>query len=112
MQSWKLVVTLILITLLASCSRSEVRTFFVDSTLATECPPAGNWGPKPDTCLKVRYNQSEDWFGFSNEIQGFDYEQGYNYELLVRIVTFSLPAPDAFSTTYQLARLVKKEAVQ
>lgn len=112
MKSWTFVATLLLITLLSSCTRSETKTFFVDSTLATDCPSVGNFGPIPDTCLKVRHNQNEDWRGFSDEIKGFDYEQGYNYELLVRIVTFSYPAPDAFSTTYQLARLVKKEAVQ
>jgi Domain of unknown function (DUF4377) len=112
MQSWRLVVTLFLITLLASCSHSEVKTFFVDNMLTTDCPSLGNFGSRPDTCLKVKFNQNDDWFGFSDEIQGFDYEQGYNYELLVRIVTFSLPAPDAFGSTYQLVQLVKKEVAQ
>ena len=112
MKSWRVIVILLLLTLLASCSSSEVRTFFVDNELTTNCPQVGNFGPRPDICLNVKFSQNDEWFGFSDEIKGFDYEPGYNYELLVRAVTFSYPAPDAFGTTYQLVRVVKKEAAQ
>ena len=40
-------------------------------------------GEGPQQCLQVKYQPEEDWQFFYNQIEGFDYEPGYRYTLLV-----------------------------
>ncbi len=52
-----------------------------------------------------------DWSYFYDNIEGFDYELGYIYDLSVRKETVSNPPADGSSIKYILNRIISKERV-
>lgn len=40
---------------------------------------------KPDNGLYIKENDEEDWSVFNKKIEGFVFEEGYEYEILVAI---------------------------
>ena len=97
------------VALLAGCNqtRSEVKTFLVDKSLATDCPAAAFGMTPPATCLQVKISPSSTWEGFSNKIAGFQYEAGNVYELKVR-VTYDTSGIMDTPPSYQLIKIVSK----
>lgn len=68
-------------------------------------------GVAPQTCLLVRFSPDEDWTLFYDQIVGFTYEPGYEYELLVTKVEIENPPADASALQYTLVEIVQKNAV-
>ena len=61
--------------------------------------------------MQVKENPSEDYQPFSGNIQGFNYQQGYTYEIKVRrLQRFGAPE-SAPSAEYYLQEVVKKTPV-
>ena len=54
-------------------------------------------GVGPQTCMLVKENPEDEWAYFYGQIEGFVYEAGYNYELLVNEFPVPDPAADASS---------------
>ncbi|AVR47509.1 hypothetical protein C7S20_16225 [Christiangramia fulva] len=54
----------------------------------------------------------EDWKYFYDEIEGFDYQPGYIYELQVRKKKVNNPPQDASSIKYILVKVISKNAVE
>ena len=77
----------------------------MDSQLAT-CSGVGL-----RQCLRVRSDANADWSLFYDAIEGFDYEAGYTYELLVTETPVENPPADGSSIKTTLVEVVKKEAV-
>jgi len=62
-------------------------------------------------CLLVQKgNQigTEQWDYFYDSIEGFEYEEGFQYDLDVLINAIENPPADASSIRYQLIRLIRK----
>lgn len=68
-------------------------------------------GVGPMECMQVRENPDEDWRMFYDQIQGFDYEEGYEYELRVHTEEVENPPADASSLRWILDEVVSKNAV-
>jgi hypothetical protein len=83
-------------------SGDSVRTFFVSHT-KVDCV-----GVAPMKCLQIRESRGADWTLFYSQIEGFDYEEGYDYELRVRLEEVENPPADAASIRYELVELVSK----
>lgn len=65
----------------------------------------------PMRCMLVQDDDkigTEDWEYFYQTIQGFDYEEGFIYDLDVKIITIENPPADASSLQYQLIKLIEK----
>ncbi|MEM7132615.1 MAG: SdrD B-like domain-containing protein [Chloroflexota bacterium] len=62
----------------------------------------------PQRCLLTRSDPSESWGFFYNSIQGFNYEPGYEYELLVLKEDIPNPPIDGFSVRWTLLDLISK----
>jgi Domain of unknown function (DUF4377) len=60
-------------------------------------------------CLRVKRGGAGDWQLFYDPIEGFSFEEGYRYELKVRVEPVAKPAADASSLRYVLVEVVKKE---
>ena len=66
-------------------------------------------GVVPMKCMKVKENKSAEWLYFYDPIIGFDYEKGYEYELIVQKKKKEKPIPmDVSSIEYTLIKEVKK----
>ena len=81
----------------------EVVTMHVGPTQA-DCVGAG-----PQKCLLVKEGDAEGpYLMFYSNIKGFDYEEGYHYELLVRKTKVENPPADASSIAFELVEVVSK----
>lgn len=102
----KLFLTFALILGLSMVSRATVIRLTVKEDLAS-CT-----GVAPMTCMQVKYKNSKSWELFYSQINGFKYEAGYRYVLLVnRTKRKNVPA-DASAYIYTLKKVVKKQKMQ
>ena len=81
---------------------SDVVTMYVGPELV-ECT-----GVAPQTCMQVKYSPDEAYQLFYNQIEGFTYEPGYNYELKVMVTDVENPPADGSSLKYTLVEEVSK----
>ena len=65
-------------------------------------------GVGPQSCMLVKENPEDEWTYFYDQIQGFQYEEGFTYELLVDIIPVENPAADASSLRYELKNIISK----
>lgn len=62
-------------------------------------------------CMQVRESETDDWTYFYQSIIGFDYEEGFRYELKVRVEEVENPPAGGSSLKYHLLEQVSKRAV-
>lgn len=95
---------LMLASVVTFVSCADVRTVL---HVAPERVPCIGVGPRE--CLLVREGAEGDWEYFYDAIQGFEFEPGFHYVLLVRKERVSRPAADASSLRWKLIRVLDKE---
>ncbi|MAT41382.1 MAG: hypothetical protein CL609_03500 [Anaerolineaceae bacterium] len=92
---------------------------------AVESPPAADeqtlyiapfWQPcvgvAPMLCMQVKESQGADWTYFYDRIEGFTYEPGFSYELLVKKEDVKNPPADGSSLKWTLVEEVSKSPVE
>lgn len=62
-------------------------------------------------CMLIRESEDSEWEFLYYNIQGFEFEQGYEYELMVQITKVEDPPQDASSLRYDLIDILKKSKV-
>ena len=97
---------LLLVLSCTSVQSEEIRTLYIADYLA-DCT-----GVSKQKCMLIKEELEEDWSYFYDKIDGFDYEEGYSYELLVRVAKIENPPADGSSLKYSLAELVSKTPAQ
>ncbi|MDM1044810.1 DUF4377 domain-containing protein [Myroides sp. 1354] len=65
-------------------------------------------GVGPMKCLQVKETEDGEWTLLYSSIQGFEYEEGYNYKLEVRREDVPNPPADAPSVRYILVKEISK----
>lgn len=68
-------------------------------------------GTEPRSCLQIRENATDKWEFFYENIKGFEYQEGYRYQLQVRVTEQDNPPADASSLLYTLVKVISKEKV-
>lgn len=69
-------------------------------------------GVSPITCLLVKYASMEKWQYMYSQIEGFDYEPGYEYKLtVIRSERENIPQ-DTSKYVYKLVKVLSKEKKQ
>ena len=86
-------------------SESKTITLYVGSELA-DCT-----GVAPQKCMLVKENPDDEYVMFYDQIAGFEYEEGYEYELLVQVEKVENPPADASNLKYTLVEEVSKTPV-
>ena len=90
-----------------SCDRDNVQPEMVSMQVADsyrDCYGAH----AQQKCLQVKENGAYNWQLFYGRIEGFTYEQGYEYELLVKREKVANPPADGSSLKYTLVKEVSK----
>lgn len=87
-------------------SSEEEKILFVGGEKA-ECV-----GVAPQECYQVKENISDNWTLFSDEIEGFEWEEGYMYELVVIESPLENPPADSSSIKTELLEVISKEKVE
>ena len=91
---------------MACTSNSDLQSkMLIIADHLTDCVGVG-----PQTCMLVKESQEDDWAYFYDQIEGFEYEPGYTYELMVTEIKVENPAADASSIRYQFKELLSKVA--
>lgn len=80
----------------------EMITLFIGPELV-DCEGAG-----PQKCMLVKESPDDEYSLFYDQIEGFDYEEGYEYELVVEVTKVENPPADASSLKYSLVEVVSK----
>jgi len=86
-------------------AEGEIKTIFVGPTLV-DCE-----GVAPQKCMQVKENPEEEYSLFYDQIEGFDFEEGYEYELVVQVQQVENPPADGSSLRYVLVSVENKESV-
>jgi heat shock protein HslJ len=68
-------------------------------------------GVAPQTCLQVKENLEDEYSLFYSTIEGFEFEPGFEYELLVNKQIVPNPPADASSFRWTLVEVVSKTPV-
>ena len=108
---WIVIVLAFLVSVLVACVRqlpadTVEKTIYVGPTLV-DCEGEG-----PQKCLQVKENPEDEYSLFYDPIEGFDYEQGYQYELRVGVDPVPDPPAGASSLRYTLIEVVSKEPAE
>ncbi len=78
------------------------KTLFVGPSLV-DCE-----GVAPQKCMLVMDNPDDGYQMFYGNIEGFDFEEGFEYELIVRVEEVEDPPADASSLKYTLVSVVNR----
>lgn len=81
---------------------AEEKTIFV-GPIMVDCEGVG-----PRKCLLVKENPDDEYTLFYDPIEGFEYKEGYEYELLVKVESVEDPPADASSIKWTLLEEVNK----
>jgi hypothetical protein len=65
-------------------------------------------GVAPQECLQVRYSPDEEYQFFYSNIAGFEFEPGFNYELLVQKTPVENPPADGSTIAWTLLEVIAK----
>ncbi|MGD9148145.1 MAG: META domain-containing protein, partial [Anaerolineae bacterium] len=65
-------------------------------------------GVAPQKCMLVKEGPNDDWTLFYDQIEGFDYEPGYEYELRITEEQVENPPADASSIRWVLVEVVSQ----
>ncbi|UZO81804.1 DUF4377 domain-containing protein [Aquimarina sp. ERC-38] len=105
------IVTFLLFFALNTCEdqttevQSEITTLYIHHQLI-DCEGVG-----PQQCMQIKENQNAEWNLFYSTIEGFDFQEGYQYTIEVEITPVENPMADASSLRYQLIKIISKEKV-
>lgn len=83
-------------------AEGELKTLYVGPELV-DCVGVG-----PMQCMQVRENPADPYTLFYQQIEGFTFEPGFEYELLVRVTTVEAPPADGSSLRYTLVSVVNQ----
>ncbi|WP_287146331.1 DUF4377 domain-containing protein [Aeromonas sp.] len=97
--------------LLTACQNAPTtplqgETLYINSQLV-DCVGVG-----PMLCMQVRSDEQQAWSLFYQQIEGFQFEPGYQYQLTVSKERLNDVPADAPSLRYHLIKLVSKQTAR
>ena len=65
-------------------------------------------GAHPQKCMQVKFDPAEDWQYFYDQVEGFEFEPGYRYTLLVEKLEVQDPPADGSAIQYVRVEVQEK----
>lgn len=107
MKTKHLLFALIALLMLSSCNflkKSDYKTIYIGPVTQ----PCSTESMETE-CLQIKWtNDQAEWENFFGQIEGFNFEAGYEYQLIVKEEKVENPPADAASVKYKLIREVSK----
>jgi len=94
------------VTMVACGSDSGIEKTILVAPQMVDCVGVG-----PQKCLLLKEHPEDDWELWYEPIEGFDFEQGFLYELLVEEKSNDNPPADASGITLALSEVISKTPV-
>ncbi|MFC5408132.1 DUF4377 domain-containing protein [Larkinella bovis] len=101
--------TLLLLLLFGACDKWQVKPDLITMQIADHQEDC--MGVFQQRCLLVKIDEETNWGYFYSGIDGFTYEEGYEYRLIVRREPVKNPPQDASSIRYILVNIVEKRKI-
>lgn len=87
----------------ASDNNLEKETIYIIASKKADCQ-----GVALQKCFFIKKEQQENWHYFYSTIKGFNYEEGFEYEILVSEKQIENPPQDASSIAYTFVKIISK----
>lgn len=97
---------ILLILSLTAKSCEETQNLYVADHLV-DCTGVG-----PQKCMLIKEKLADQWQNFYGNIEGFTYEEGYQYLLRVKVSKVKNPPADGSSLIYTLDQIVEKKKIE
>ena len=97
----RITILLLLPLIFSSCGDNMI--IYVSNTLA-DCE-----GVSSQKCFQVKEAKEQDWTLLYDNIEGFDYQEGYTYKIEVNITKIKNPEADSSSLKYKLVKIISQE---
>ncbi len=85
---------------------AKTKTFYVADHLV-DCV-----GVAPQKCMLIREKQTDEWSNFYGNIEGFNYEEGFEYLIKVKVKKIKNPPADGSSLKYTLLEVLRKRKTE
>ncbi len=89
--------------MMVACNSGQKTERYTIASQTADCTGVG-----PQKCMLVKKGNATDWEYFYSRIEGFNYEEGFEYELDVREIPVENPPADASSIRYELVNVISK----
>ncbi len=99
-------IVLIISFIFLSASCQETKKIYLAS-YTKDCQGVG-----AQKCMLIKESPEASWQFFYDSIEGFEYEEGYAYQIEVAIKKIENPLADASSLQYKLVKILSKEKKQ
>ncbi|MEN9919126.1 MAG: hypothetical protein RL662_1562 [Bacteroidota bacterium] len=103
----KILILFLSLLFLPSCKTVKTTEMLVIASEKADCI-----GVSPTTCMQIKVEGQSSWRFFYDEIEGFNYEPGYEYVLQVEKRNIPNPPADRSSFQYVLVKEISKTAKQ
>lgn len=101
----KTVVILLLLFFIISCSTNDKKILYIGKA-KVDCVGVG-----PQKCFQVKDENQTEWYLFYDDIEGFDYEEGFYYKIKIKILEVEHPPADGSSLKYELIEILEKSPI-
>lgn len=89
---------------------TEVANLYVSSETAAYKPWESNPDAEPGVGIQIRSSTADAWSTVAmNTIEGFNYEEGFEYHLKVEKTHLANPPADALGVRYKLIEILSKK---
>ncbi|QTE21581.1 DUF4377 domain-containing protein [Polaribacter cellanae] len=90
-----------------SCNNSEEPSnnekIYIVASKKTDCVGVG-----PQKCFLIKESKEENWQYFYSSFDGFNYEEDFEYKILVSETEIENPPQDTSSIEYKLIKVISK----
>ena len=116
MKLWRIAFMMVAAFSLASCSSDDDNKDIVEQVTIYVSAETGTYNVVPDNTLEegmmIRIDHEYYICVAFNTIEGFTYERGHEYELLVKRTTLANPPQDSGKYRYELVRIVSDKKIE
>ncbi len=100
----RIVLLLVLTSLFSSCEEEKI-IFVADHQVSCADSTLQN-------CMLIKENESDEWQKFGDSIKGFSYEEGYAYQIKIKVKKIASSTPENPIFTYSLIDIISKTRTQ
>jgi hypothetical protein len=102
----KNILLLFLFFTILSCENNNLQE--IEKTLYIASKKADCIGISPQKCLLIKESKQQNWEYFYDSIIGFEYEEGFEYEIVVYEKEIENPPQDASSIKTTIIKMISK----
>lgn len=101
----QLLIIFVTVLCISSCEDSE-KNLGKEKTYTVASKRIDCEGVATQKCYLIKKNGEQNWNYFYSEIIGFNYEEGFEYELLISETPIENPLQDTSSIAYKLLKVI------